>query len=418
MSKEQELVLDEAAVEAIAKQVKAPVVDVKAIAAEIKALNDADEKKSDKEVSKLKSDKKDAVEGEVVSKYNTMSKEAFLIAQINATLQGNSKELGELNAHAIKTLKDADMVTKATYMNAGTAADGAVLVPNAELMTDVLDLLPTYSPLASIARTITLTDGNSIDIDSLTADVVMTEVGTEGGSKTATKPTLGKKNVAVREFAGIVILTKKLLKQASVDVYSIVRDSFARAIAKTREQLLLTDSSSGLLGAGVTGEVNLVAASTFTTVDKITLKQIKSMPFSVPTASANQGSYVFSRLLLGSLVGREDTTGQPIVTINSSNGGTLSGIFNSYPFVVAETMGVTDAISTVHAAFGNWGQYAIVVRQGDLDTSVFDSGTVVDGGAVSHNLIQENKVAVRTEIWENAGYPLPGAFVTLATAAA
>lgn len=407
---EKTIEIDASVTDAITKSV------VDAIQPQLDALKVAKEVTKDKEVNKL-ADGKKAIEGEVVNRFEKMGKEAFLIAQINAGLQGNNKELGELNQYALGTLEKANLVSKATYMNTGTAADGGVLVPNAELMADVLSLLSTYSPLAGLARTVTLTDGSSIDIDSIVADVVMSEVGAEGGAKSVTKPTLGKKNVAVREFAGIAILTKKLLKQSALDVYAIVRDSFARAIAKTREQLLLTDATSGLLGAGVVGEVNVVGATGVTTADKLTMKSIKSLPFLVPTASASQGTYVFSRLLLGSLAGREDTIGQPIVTLNSTNGGTLSGTFNGYPFVVAETMGVTDAVSTVHAAFGNWGQYAVVVRQGQIDTAVFDSGTVTDGSSVVHNLIQENKVAVRTEIWENVGYPLPGAFATLATAA-
>lgn len=373
----------------------------------------------EKEVNKLKSDK-EAVGGEVVDKFAKMSKEAFVVAQLNAALQGNNKELGELNDFAAKGLQEKGLITKATYMNAGTNADGGYLVPSAELMSDVLNMLSDFSPLAGKVRVITLTEGNSINIDSLTADVTMTEVGSEGGSKATTKPTLAQTNVALREFAGIVILTKKLLNQAAMDVYGIVRDSFARAIAKKREQLLLTDSTSGIVT--VSGTVSVIAggssSSGKTTVDLIALKELKAMPFKVPTASANQGMYVFSRLLAGSLAGREDTTGQPIMTIDSQNGGTLTGRFNGYPYVVAETLATGgDVASTVHAVFGNFQQFAVDVRQGTLDTSVFDSGTVVDGSSVTHNLIQENKVAVRAEIWENVGYPLPGAFVKLATSA-
>jgi len=413
MDKEQTVELDAAAIEAIAKQVKAPEVDVEAITKSIRDSLAADAKKVEKEASKLAGG--EAEEGEIVSKFEKMSKEAFVVAQMNAALQGNNEELGELNKYASKTLFDKGLITKATYMNAGTAADGGVLVPNAELMADVLSMLPEYAPLAGKVRVVTLTDGSSIDIDAITADVIMTEVGTEGGSKTVTKPTLAKTNVAVREFAGIALLTKKLLKQSALDVYAIVRDSFARAIAKKREQLILTDATSGIVN--VSGTVSQVSPTGNTTVDKITLKQLKAMPFAVPTASASNGLYVFSRLLLASLAGREDSTGQPIVTVNSQNGGTLTGTFNSYPFVVAETLGTTDVASTIHAVFGNFQQYAVVVRQGAIDTSVFDSGTVVDGGSVSHNLIQENKVAVRAEIWENVGFPLPGAFVKLATSA-
>ncbi len=380
---------------------------------EIKAAQEADVEKS-----KLKTD--ETVEGEVVGKYDSMTKEKFAIAQLNAALQGNGAELAELNKHALKTLQDAGLVEKATYLNAGTDADGGVFVPNAELLKDVFSVLPEFSSVAGLLREITLTEGDSIDVTSITADVVLTEVGTEGGTKTVTKPTTAGGNVAVREFAGIAILTKKLLKQSAIDVYGIIRDSFARAIAKKREQLILTDSTSGIaLKAGVASVVNSTASAANAKVDSLTVKQVKSLPFKVPTASAAGGTYVFSRLLLAELDGKEDSTGQPVVTISGTqSGGALSGTFNGYPFVVSEVLGVTDAASTVHAIFGNFGKYGVLVRQGAVDAQVFDSGIVVDGSSVSHNLIQENKVAMRQEIWENVGYPIPSAFAKLSTTAA
>lgn len=372
------------------------------------------EKVAEKEVSKIASKEK-AVEGEVVGKYDKMSKEAFAVAQINASLQGNHKELSELNAHALKTLKAKGLINKATYLNAGTDADGAVLVPNAELLGDVLTLVPEYSPLANELRVITLTNGSSIDVSTLTADVIMTEVGTEGGNKTVTKPVLGDSNVAVREFAGIALMTKKLVQQSAVDVYAVLRDSFARAIAKKREELILTDSSSGIVAKS--GVVVTTLPSTKVSVNDITLAQVKAMPFSVPTQSAAGGIYVFSRLLLAQLANKEDSTGQPIVTVDPNSAGALTGRFNGYRFVVAETLGTTDAVSTVHAVFGNFSKYGVVVRQGAIDTAIFDSGVVTDGSSVEHNLIQQNKLAMRVETWENVGYPLPAAFVRLRTAA-
>ena len=401
--------IDEAVTKAITEEV------AKSFTEKLEALEaKLTPKVEEKEASKLAG--AETVEGVVVDKYAEMSKEAFAVAQLNAALQGNKKELADLNKHAMKTLKEAGYIEKATYLNAGTTADGGAFVPNADLLKDIFTTLPKYSSVANLAREITLTEGDSLDLATLTADVVMTEVGSEGGNKTVTKPTIGDANIAVREWAGIALMTKKLVRQSAIDVYAVIRDSFARAIAKKREELLLTDSTSGIINKS--GVVVETADTGATSVEDITVKQLKAMPFKVPTASANGGTYVFSRMLLGELAGKEDTTNQPIVTLNpGQQGGALSGTFNGYPFVVAETLGTSDAISTVHAVFGNWGEYAIVLKQGAVDSQVFDSGVVVDGSAVEHNLIQQNKLALRVETWENVGYPLPGAFVRLRTAA-
>lgn len=408
--------IDEATAEAIAKHVKPQEVDMDAIAEKVAARIVEDAKKNDKEVNKLDNGDPKPAEGEILGKYDKMSKEAFAVAQVSAVLSKNFSELQEMNDHALKSLKAAGMIEKATYLNAGTDADGAVLVPNAELLGDIMSVLPEFSPLANELRVVTLTNGSSIDISSITADVIMTEVGTEGGTKAVTKPTLGDTNVAVREWAGIALMTKKLIQQSALDVYAILRDSFARAIAKKREELILTDATSGIVNkAGV--DVTTLGAGQ-TTVSSVDVEELKLLPFEVPTQSAAGGIFVFSRLLLAQLATKKDTTGQPIVTVDATAAGGLTGTFAGYRYVVSEVLGTSDAISTVHAVFGNFRKYGVVVRQGAIDTAVFDSGTVVDGGSVSHNLIQENKLAMRVETWENVGYPLPSAFARLRTAAA
>lgn len=419
-TKEVEVELKPEHIEAIAKAMPQPEINMDDIAEKVAAKIAEVHKANEKEVNKLATGKSAAKEGEVLNKYDQMSKEAFAVAQLNAVMQKDGAELHALNQHALKTLKDKGYIEKATYLNVGTTADGGALVPNADLLEDIFSTLSQYSSVANLPRVINLTEGSSLDVATITADVVMTEVGSEGGSKTVTKPTLGDGNIAVREFAGIALLTKKLVRQSALDIYSILRDSFARAIAKKREELLLTDATSGIVTKSGVVVVNAGGSTTSgkDTVAEITVAEVKAMPFQVPVSSAQGGTYVFSRLLLGSLAGREDTTGQPIITLNpGTQGGALSGTFNGYPFVVAETLGTSDAVSTVHAVFGNWQQYAILLRQGAVDSQVFDSGTVTDGGSTVHNLIQENKLAMRVEMWENVGYPLPGAFVRLRTAA-
>lgn len=413
---EQVVELDDAAIEAIASKVKGVEIDYDKLASTIEAKN----LKTDKEINKTADGEDEEVKPVVVDELSKLSKEAFAVKQLGAALAGDKDVLGKMNDFAMKTLREAGYIEKATYLNAGTTADGGAFVPNADLLKDIFTTLPNFSGVANLAREITLLEGDSLDLATLTADVVMTEVGTEGGDKTVTKPTIGDGNIAVREFAGIALLTKKLLRQSALDVYAVIRDSFARAIAKKREQLLLTDATSGIVTKSGVVVVNAGGSTTSgkDTVAEITVAELKRMPFAVPTASANGGTYVFSRLLLAELSVKEDTTGQPVIVINpGQNGGALSGTFNGYPFVVSEVLAATDAVSTVHAVFGNWGQYAIVLKQGAVDSQVFDSGVVVDGGSVEHNLIQQNKIAMRVENWENVGFPIPSAFVRLRTSA-
>lgn len=408
MSKEsQDIVIDQEVTEAIAKTVNAENE------AKFNELTEKMEKflaENAKEEVVVDKGARGGEEAEVVEGYAALTKEQFAKEQIVAKFTDRAK-FKEMNDFAVKSLQKAGKIEKATYLNVGTDVDGGYLVPENELMTDVLNILPEFSSFAGELRVVTLTQGEGIDVATLTADVVMTEVGTEGGAKTATKVTFGDDQTNVREFAGIALMTKKLVAMSASDVYAILRDSYARAIAKNREELALTDATSGIINKS-----GIVTVSTGgTSLTDTTWEIIKSLPYQVPTQSANGGIYVISRALMAHLDGLTGTDGHEIMVMDSGSAGTLTGRFrNGYRFVVAETLPNADAVSTEYAVFGNFGKYAIDVRLGAVQTDIFDSGIVTISGT-DHNLIQENKLAMRVETWENVGYPLTGAFAVLTT---
>jgi HK97 family phage major capsid protein len=353
-------------------------------------------------------DAPEAPEAPVKTKTPQLDKYEFAAKQFAAWVSKDSKTLAELNEQAIeshKTLKG-----KAAYMNTTVVADGGAIVPNAELLTDIYTTLGEFSTVANDLRVITLTEGNSLDVATLVADVVMTEVGAEGGKKQVTKPTLGDGNVALREFAGIAILTKKLVRQAAVNVYDILRESFARAIANQRAALALTDASSGIVNkAGVVG----VEAGT-AGVANYKWRDVKKMPYRLPVAAVQGSKYYISRELLESLDSEVDANGRELDVV-TLNGDGLSGRFkNGFNFAVEESLGKN---GEPHAVFGAMGRFGILLRQGTVENETFDTGTVNDGpngaGGTDHNLLQENKLADRVAFYENVGYPLPGAFSVL-----
>lgn len=359
-----------------------------------------EEKTNDEEVTKM-SEIKDTVskqvkevveaEAEVVTT-KSFDKVELMAKQFSAWVTKDATELEKLNKMALDTYK-----TKATYHNTGVTADGGAIVPSNEFLTDVFTQLDQYSSIANDLRVITLTEGNGLDIATLLTDVVVTEVGTEGGNKPVTKLVFGDGDISVREFAGIAIVTKKLVRQAAVNVYDILRDSFARAIANKRAELALTDATSGIINkAGIT-DVSTGAMPTWA--------EIKSMPYAVTVAASQGGKYYISRELLESLDGVVvEGVDQNYVSLS---GDGLTGTFkNGYPFAVEEVLGSSSA----HAVFGNAGRYGILLRQGVVENETFDTGIVTDGSDVDHNLLQQNKLANRVAFYENVGWPLPSAF--------
>jgi HK97 family phage major capsid protein len=344
---------------------------------------------------------KDAPEAPVapVAKEATLDKYEFAAKQFSAWVNKDAKTLAELNQKALESYT-SDVKSKLGYMNTGVVADGGAIVPSNELLTDVFTTLSNYSTVANDLRPITLTEGNGLDVATLVTDVIMSEVGTEGGDKAVTKPILGDGDVTLREFAGIAVLTKKLVRQAAINVYDLLRESFARAIANQRAVMALTDATSGIANKAGVVEVETAAAIP-------TYSEIKSMPYKLPVGAVQGGKYYISREALEALDSETDTTGRDLEVLTLDGDG-LSGRFkNGFSFAVEEVLGKAGA---PHAVFGAMGRFGILLRQGTVESETFDTGTVVDG-ATTHNLLQQNKLAQRVAFYENVGYPLPGAFV-------
>lgn len=384
----------------------------KSLEADFKAKSDALEAK----IAEIEKAAKDDVEksklktGEDVqdtkSEFADMSKEKFLVEQIIAKAEKNTTRLVELNKYAIKTQFDAGTIDKATYMNTAVVADGGALVPSNDLLTDVFTTLSATSSIAADLRVVTLTNGNGIDVATLLQDVVVTEVGTEGGKKDTTKVTLGDGEVNVREFAGISIITRKLLRQAAMDVYSIVEGSFARAIQRKRGELALTDATSGLVNKS--GVVSVEASGT--ALASYTWNDFKRLPYRVPVAAAAGGKYYISRQALEHLDTLQDSQGRDLDIVKADGATTGGTLKNGYAYSVEDSLGVG---AVPHVVFGNASQYGILVRQAEVGFKLLEEGQVVDGSSVAHNLGQENKVAPRFEWHENIGWPIPGAFAKL-----
>jgi hypothetical protein len=137
------------------------------------------------------------------------------------------------------------------------------------------------------------------------------------------------------------------------------------------------------------------------------------MPYKVPVEAAKGGKYYISRELLEHLDGLQDSTGRDLNIVKADGSTTEGTLQNGYTYAVSEELGGDNP----HAVFGNMSRFGILLRQGTVESEVFDSGEVTDGSSVVHNLIQQNKVAQRVAFYENVGFPLTNAFAVLVAAA-
>lgn len=158
---------------------------------------------------------------------------------------------------------DMNEIGKAGYMNETTAADGAVLVPDADFIQTVFDNLPNYGVAFQYAD-VRQTDRTSVRV--ITLDSGLTFYSTaEAGVKTSAKLQFSKGERSLTKYAVIVPATDELSDDAAIDFWNLVTRELTRAYAKKADEITFTDSTTGITNtAGVITEPVSGAGTTIT----------------------------------------------------------------------------------------------------------------------------------------------------------
>lgn len=296
MSETQEEVveIDQKSLDTIIDKTKEALeVDLKAfeekIAESQKAIIDEYLEKTE-EVANKKSDeaKKAAIEADPIAKAIDEGKLTDGVAKMSAAerfykamLALSEENWGELRQYsqygAVSQLKarseaaekGMEVVAKTGYANEVTAADGAVLIPDAEFVTTVFDNLPRYGVAFSDAD-VRQTDRTSVRVLSLDSGLTFFSTA-EAGVKTGAKLAFAKTEVSLQKFAVIVPATDELTDDAVVDYWNLVTRELTRAYAKKADELVFTDSTFGITNlSGVITQPVSGAGTTITWNDLLT----------------------------------------------------------------------------------------------------------------------------------------------------
>lgn len=167
---------------------------------------------------------------------------------------GNSDELKALNKFAIasqleareKVVKEkgSAAVAKTGYANETTAADGSVLIPDAEFVLTVFDNLPSYGVAFKYAD-VRQTDRTVVRVLSLDSGLTFYSTA-EAGVKTGAKLAFAKNEVSLQKYAVIVPATDELSDDAAVDYWNLVTRELTRAYSKKADELVFTDNTYGI----------------------------------------------------------------------------------------------------------------------------------------------------------------------------
>lgn len=396
--KELEAMLEEVEeAEAKVEEKEAEEVDVtevveKAFSKESAKVEKSLSTKLDAEVTKMKSDieawleKQDALaksqsgnhQPDIAKKHAKFN--SYLKAVSQALLTGDETRLKEMTTDA----------TGSPF--AGYAVDS-------ELSAEIRHLTTTYG-VARREFFSTALSKNSYDANALATDVSVAWVS-EASVIPSTQIVLNQEELKLKKLGAIVSLTRELIEDQEVDLFSFIATRVAEGFAKAEDTAFFTGAGAGdTANAEYTGLLNQTLEEvevTGTTVSDITADQIFELADTLPEGAHAGAKFYMNRTVLSVIKLIKDGDGRYIYQnpLNEKYGqGTLIG----YPVVLVEAMPkateVTDGDSFI--LFGDLKKTAILGYKNGITADRFNAGVIRNvAGNADLNLITTDREAIR-----------------------
>lgn len=322
---------------------------------------------------------------------------------------GNRKELKALNKFALATQlkkrvevykdKGWEAAEKTGYANETTAADGAVLIPDADFVTTIFDNLPQYGVVFRYGD-VRQTDRTSVRVLSLDSGLTFYSTA-EAGVKTGAKLAFAKNEVSLQKYAVIVPATDELSEDAAIDYWNLVTKELTRAYAKKADELVFTDSTYGITNqTGVLTE-NVSGAGTTITWDDLLDAQAKTED------DLDESNFKWFM--------RKETWYRLVQTKGTTNDAYLAGSLNTAtgwvaninqpttpwgtPVVFTRVLPTANAVSS-NDAFAVYGdlQNTLFYNKRGMALKMLTEATVVDSEGTNLNLATQDASAMRAVI--------------------
>lgn len=318
----------------------------------------------------------------------------FQLEQIEKA-QGNIEELAE--AKGVKGI----YVNKAFYNNATNATEGVELIAPPEMLLDI-ERYETQYGVAFANVNVRPTDNLIVQAPIGDTNVELYEVG-EALAKTVAKPTYGRPQSVLREFAGITVATEKLSDFEVAGFWDDVARGFGRARAKKADELVFTENG----GADKQGILYLADTTENPIADIEDLSwSILDIAESLPLD--DNISHTLHKRTLAAIRNNGFSDTEIAASILSDRNRTPWGT----PINTAHIMPpITDAAAATGGAVVTGDLSKVMLRVfGGLTIKLFDTG-IVESGEESINLLQQDAIALRAVTWMDKFITFPERFV-------
>lgn len=294
-----------------------------------------------------------------------------------------------------------------------TRADAAALIPE-DVAAEILQHVPQRSAVMRLARQLPNMSVAQRRLPVLNSLPTAYFVNGDTGLKQTTNAVWGGKFIDAEELAVIVPIPEAVLDDTSYDVWGQVRPLLEEAIGVAVDEAVLYGTNipaswtTNLGGAGLvavmTGAGHVLSAAAYSDLYAAILGETDAGAAGVVGAVEADGYLVTGHLahpaFRGKLRNVRDTLGQPIFLPSMQERGryTLDGVPIDFPLNGAVT-------SNYYTICGDWTQLVYAIRQ-DITYKVLTEAVIQDGaGNITHNLAQQDMVALRAVV--RLGFALP-----------
>lgn len=380
-------------------EAKMPTVDVDAIADKILEKTEKVEKKAIHDDAK-----KTAKSG-----FEAMTKEQRFTKGLIAYLRKDANTLSEYNSYVNSAWSE-----KANYQNVTTTADGGALVPDPEFVAEVERLTDEYGVVSRLA-TIRRTDRDSVTLLSGTNEISFTKTG-EATAQNAQKLTYNAATVALDKYIATLVMTSEIVEDSAIDLFTDATNEIARARAKLFDQLVFTDSTYGLLSAGVgdTYKTQTVGSA----LSDFDFDDAMDATYKVVSSVRRQGRFFMHPTVWNELRQKKtgDGTNSAAMYLAGDPLSAPTPTIDGYPVELVDVMPHSGDITAneAFAVFGDLRRIQLHVKR-VLETKVFDSGVVPDAGGSDINLISQDSWALRATLRCVPQTRFEGAFCIIGT---
>jgi HK97 family phage major capsid protein len=365
---------------------------------------------------------KDGIEKYLKDQKELMAKEAGIYhpevkeqrKKLNGTFRNYFQAVAREDVESLKSftgLSQKELTTDST----GTPYGG--YVTDNELSAEIRHLITQYGVARREMNAIPLSK-HTYTANELASDVVVYWVD-EGSGISSSQIVLGRETLSLKKLGAIVSLTRELIADEEIDLFSFIGGRVAEGFAKAEDQAYFigdgTSTYGGFTGLLEADDVEDVVMTGVTAFTGLTTDHLYALQDASHQSVASTGTFLGHRSIRNIIRNLKDLDGRPIYQMPSETGpATVLG----RPYVEVEVMPSRgdSAAGTPFLLYGDLKKACILGYKNEMAADRFTSGMIRNvANTADINLITTDRECIR---WiTRTGYIriLPGAVVRLTT---